>query len=460
VKPPPDARRKQTFLAFAKRLFREFGQDHCLVRASGLAFASLIALVPLSALLFSLFTAVGSFTGLIDNLQSFLIRQLVPASQEEIMHYVRRFVENTRALGVVGLLFFLLTSIFLLNTIQNNFNAVWGSRSRRNSLRQLATYLSVLIVGSFLFSIGLNLSGVLRSLLADSILSGLEKSMPVLLGLFPSLFIFAALFLMIRFIPAGRVRSRSALLGAAVGAVLWEIARRIFFLWVTYVIRLSIVYGSLAAVPIFLIWLYVAWAIVLAALEIAYVHQHGHKGWSGKRREEMSPAETILFGMEMYLVIAGRFLNGEPPPSHSDLSRELAASELDIRKVLDRLARRHLVLPVGRDRSAVVPSRSLDRITLRQLLEALIGGPPREDPSNSRALGLLDDFLGEALSSTGELSIRELLEEEPEDAGTGGEDSGRGRGGDGSRGPALRRRLIELWSQLRPWRSGRKAGPR
>jgi membrane protein len=449
VKEPPGASRKRILLTFIKRLLREFGRDHCLVRASGLAFASLIALVPLSALLFSLFSAVGSFTELIDSLQSFLIRQLVPASQEEIMQYVRRFVENTRALGVVGLLFFLLTSIFLLNTIQSNFNAVWGTRSRGNSLRQLATYLSVLIVGSFLFSIGLNLSGVLRSLLADSVLSGLEKSMPVLLGLFPSLFIFAALFLMIRFIPAGRVRSRSALLGAAVGAVLWEIARRIFFLWVTYVIRLSLVYGSLAAVPIFLIWLYVAWAIVLAALEIAYVHQHGQKGWSGKRREEMSPAEAILFGMEIYLIIAGRFLNGEPPASPADLSRELAASEIDIRKVLDRLARRHLVLPVGRDRTAVVPSRSLDRITLRQLLEALIGGPPRDDPSQSRALGLLDDFLGEALSSTRELSIRELLEEE-ESEETDQAAAGDDRRTAGGEGPKLRRRLVELWSQLRP----------
>jgi membrane protein len=364
------------------------------------------------------------------------------------MVYVRRFIENTRALGVVGLLFFLLTSIFLLNTIQNNFNAVWGSRSRRNSLGQLATYLSVLIVGSFLFSIGLNLSGVLRSLIARSALSGLEKTMPLLLGLFPSLFIFAALLLMIRFIPAGRVRTRSALLGAAIGAVLWEIARRIFFLWVTYVIRLSIVYGSLAAVPIFLIWLYVAWTIVLAALEISYVHQHGLKGWSGKRREEMSPAEAVLLGLEVYLSIANRFLHGKPPPSRSDLSRELAASELDIRRVLDRLTRQHLLLPVGKDHAAVVPSRTLDRVTVRQLLEALVGVPSYEGERRPPAVVVLDGFLDEGLFSAGELTIRRLLEEE-----TGAAESA----GVSETGPSVRissgarplRRLGELWRRLR-----------
>lgn len=265
------------------------------MRASGLAFASLIALVPLSALLFSLFSAVGSFTDLVENLQGFLIRQLVPASQEEIMVYVRRCVENTWALGVVGLVFFLVTSVFLL-----------------------ATYLSVLIVGGFLISIGLNLTGMLRSLLARSVLSELERTMPLLLGLFPSLFIFAALLLMIRFIPAGKVQTRSALLGTAVGAVLWEVARRIFFLWVTYVIRLSIVYGSLAAIPIFLIWLSVAWAIVLGALEIAFVHQHGRKGWSGKRR------------------------------------------------VPDKLSRDHLILATGKEQGSLVPARDLETISVRR----------------------------------------------------------------------------------------------
>ena len=438
-----DNRRRLNAPVFVRRLFREFHQDQCLIRASGLAFASLMALVPLSALLFSLFSALGSFTDLVEGLQSFLIRQLVPASGEEIMLYVRRFVENTRTLGVVGLLFFLLTSVFLLNTIQGSFDAVWGSRRRKNSLGQLGTYLSVLIVGSFLFSIGLNLSGVVGSPLAGTSLAGLERTMPVLLGLFPPLFIFAALFLMIRFIPTARVQTRSALLGAAVGAVLWEIAGRIFFFWVTYVIRLSLVYGSLAAIPIFLIWLYVAWSIVLAALEIAYVHQHGRRGWSGKRREEMSPAEALLFGLEVYLSLAGRFLRGEPPASCSDLSKRLGTSELDVQRVLDRLSGNRLVLAVGKEATAMVPSRSLDAITVRQLLEALMGSPLPAPASGSRAPSVLDPFLQHALSKAEGMTIRQLLEEHGGAAAPGREQTAPGE-------PYARRgrRLSELFGRL------------
>jgi membrane protein len=448
---------RPSFSSFVKRVFIEFQRNQCLVRASGLAFASLIALVPLSALLFSLFSSLGSFSDLLDNLQRFLIRQLVPASQEEIMVYVRRFVENTRALGVVGLLFFLLTSIFLLATIQNNFNAVWGSRARGKSLGRLVTYASILIVGSFVVSIGLNLTGALRSVAVSLSLPDIEKTAPFLLGIFPSLFIFLALLLMIRFIPSGAVHTSSALLAAAVGAVCWEIARRIFFLWVTYVIRLSIMYGSLAAIPIFLVWLYVAWTIVLASLEIAYVHQHWRKVGFARRWEQMNPAEAVLFGLEVYLAIAGRFLRGEAPPTCTDLSRELPAAEPDVKRLVDKFCSEQLVLATGKNQSALVPSRSLDAIPVRDLLQSLIGslGPsagafpkaPADDPA-TKARSLLGPVLDAALSLPGDQTVADLLRSahRPDQA----EDGARRRGHEAGPGERTRDRLAGWWRRL--WR--------
>jgi YihY family inner membrane protein len=112
------------------------------------------------------------------------------ASQEEIMAYIRGFVENTRALGVVGVLFCRRTAVLLLNTVQNAFNAVWGSRERRSSFHRLVTYASILIVGSFLISIGLNLTGMLRSLLAASAAAGIGRSLSFLTAVVPFAFIF------------------------------------------------------------------------------------------------------------------------------------------------------------------------------------------------------------------------------------------------------------------------------
>jgi membrane protein len=444
-----------SFPSFVRRVFIEFQRNQCLNRASGLAFASLVALVPLSALLFSLFSALGSFSDLLENLQRFLIQQLLPASQEEIMVYVRRFVENTRALGVVGLLFFLITSIFLLGTIQNNFNAVWGSRMRGAPLGKLATYASVLIVGSFLISIGLNLTGALRSVAVGLSLPDIQKTAPFLLGIFPSLFIFLALLLMIRFIPSGFVHTGSALLAAAVGAVLWEAARRIFFLWVTYVIRLSIMYGSLAAIPIFLIWLYVAWTIVLVCLEIAYVHQNWRRFGSARRREDMSPAETVLFGLEVYLAIAGRFLRGETPPSCAELARQLSAPEPEVKHFVDKFSREKLLLGTGKHQARLVPSRSLEAIPLQLLIQTLLGSPvppaaaspktPATEPA-LQARGLLNSILDSVLTLPAEQTVADLFKPAvlPERAG----EPARRRGG-GSRPGQWARDLTSWWRRLR-----------
>jgi membrane protein len=392
---------------FLGTLFAEYQRDQCLIRAAGLAFATLLALVPLSALLFSLFSALGSFSGILERLQAFLLTQLLPASQEEIMAYIQRFVQNTRALGVFGLLFFLITAVLLLNTVQNAFNAVWGSRPRSNSLHRLATYASILIVGSFLLSIGLNLTGMVRSLLAGQAVAEIGKSLSFLTVVVPFVFIFLALLLMIVLIPSGRVRGSSALVGAAAGVVLWELARRLFFLWITYVLRMSVVYGSMAVVPIFLIWLYVAWSVVLLALEIAFVHQHRRFAWLG--RPQVSPGERLLFGLEVFLDIAGRFHRGDSPPSREEIARRLNASASEVSCFTDMLHENGLVLYVGPESDRLLPARSLDRISLQGLLQCLFGSSARPAERSRPALALYDAVTDAASGSLAERTVLDFI---------------------------------------------------
>ncbi len=395
-------------LRFLGILFGEFQRDQCLIRAAGLAFATLLALVPLSALLFSLFSALGTFNDLLERFQAFLLTQLLPASQQEIMGYIRGFVQNTRALGVVGLLFFLLTAVLLLNAVQNAFNVVWGSRERRNSFRRLVTYASILIVGSFLLSIGLNLTGMIRSLLAIEAVAGIGRTMSFLTGVAPFVFIFLALLLMISLVPSGRVRGSSALVGAAAGVVLWELARRLFFLWITYVLRMSVVYGSLAVVPIFLIWLYVAWSVVLLALEIAYVHQHRHFVRLGRSPREVSPGGRVLFGLEVFLEVAGRFHRGESPPSREEIARRLNASPAEVGSLTDQLQENGFVLVAGHDGGRLVPARSLDRISLRSLFQCLLGSSTPAHPGGP-ALELYNTVTGAAGGSLADRTVLDFL---------------------------------------------------
>jgi membrane protein len=358
---------------FLIQLWTEFNLDQCPVRASGLAFSSLLALVPVSALLFSLFSGFGAFTSIVESIQSFLIRILVPTRQEEILTYVSRFVENTSGLGVIGLIFFLITSVFLLAGIQRTFDAVWGTVSGKKTLRKLATYVSILIVGSFLLSIGLNITGALRSSFAEILPGDTGRFQEALIRVFPALFLFAALFFMIRFIPAGRVASMSALAGAVVGTVLWEIARAIFVFWANYVIRLSVIYGSLAVIPIFLIWLYLAWAIVLLSLEVAYVYQHRGKRLVGTLQFERRPAEILRAGLELYLLVAREYAAGGKPPSVEFLADHLEIPERDVENLVRKFPEAKLLIVAGEKALGYVPSRELSAIPVEEVARCLFG---------------------------------------------------------------------------------------
>ena len=397
------------FAGFLARLLSVFNQDQCAVRASGLAFATLLALVPLTALLFSLFSALGTFSGIVESLQTLIVRMLVPTQQEEIIKYVSQFVENTRPLGVVGLLFFLATSVLLLIAIQNTFDAVWGSRARTNPLRRFVTYASILIVGSFLASIIFNLVGMLNPF-TEKLFPGNRVAVnDFLLGVLPPLLVFVALFLLIRFIPSGRVITASALLGAAVGAVLWEVSRIVFIIWITYVIKLSIIYGSLAVIPIFLIWLYLAWMIVLLSIEVTYVHQHRKHFWQGTPVAELQPAEILQCGFELFLFIARNFHQGAAAPTAEKLADELALTVRDIKFLTDRFAAGNLIITTGERKRRFVPSRGLDSISAEDVLVSLLGSLKRQDDFKLPSFPLYQQIVDAALESVRGKSIRDIL---------------------------------------------------
>lgn len=394
------------------RLWREFNRDQCAVRASGLAFASLLALVPVSALLFSLFSALGTFSGLVESIQAFLLRILVPTQQEEILSYVNQFVDNTRRLGVFGLLVFLVTSILLLAAIQRTFDAVWGTASRKNPLSKVATYMSILIVGSFIMSLGLNIAGVVNSFVS-SILPEDSRWLPeFLVRAVPVVFLFGALFFMIRFVPAGPVRSKSALIGAVVGSVLWEIARSLFMFWANYVIRLSVIYGSLAVIPIFLVWLYLAWMIVLLSLEVAYVHQHRKHRGEGKAVWELEPAELLRSGFGLYLFIAREFANGNGAPTTGVLSHALSLTERDVRYLVGKFTNAGLLIATSGKHHGYVPSRALDSIHAEDVMSCVFGSVSPNEGPDVHAEPLYRNMTGGAIDSIKGTTIKDVIADE------------------------------------------------
>jgi hypothetical protein len=161
--------------------------------------------------------------------------------------------------------------------------------------------------------------------------------------------------------------------------------------------------------PIFLIWLYVAWTVVLFSLEVAFVHQHRQLGWLGKRMEQISPAERFLFGLEIYFQIVGRFYRGEPPPSINQIARRFSASLSDISYFIDLFQEKDLLLRAGRHNDLLVPTRSLERTYLQQLFRSLFGNPVEAPWQSEEALSLFESVTGAAVRSLDQTSVLEFL---------------------------------------------------
>jgi membrane protein len=352
--------------------------DKCMLRATGLAFVSLLSLVPLTAFIFSLFTGFGAFAEAQAHFKEFLIRFLIPTRQQEIIEYIDLFLENAGTLGIVGLLVFAIASIFLLNGITENINAVWGSSSAMGPLRKFFLYISILVFGTLLIGVGFTFFHSLRSMFfhGREIPAGL--SAVYLLG--PSAVVFLIIWLIIYTVPSTRVRIDSSLIGAFCGTLIWEIARFGFLFFTKYVIRLSVLYGSLASVPIFLIWLAIQWFVILLAVEISSLHQYRASGRVGFHGGALQPFAQIRTGLDIYLDMAERFYRGKEPCSLRRLAQLHFLSPNDLEFYLRLLKNGGLISYSRSHPSFAVISKEPAITSMKEVFHVLFGSAQSPSP--------------------------------------------------------------------------------
>ncbi len=362
---------KSGLVRFTLRVIDEFRKDKCLIRASSLSYTTLLALIPLTALSFSLFTAFDTFSGVKESVQRSMVNLLVPTRQDQLILYIDKFLNNTKTMGIVGLLFFTITSIMLLNRISESFNSIWGSTNRRNFIGKFTSYTAIIVFGTLLIGTSFTITVPIRNFLES--FPEIRFIVRWVIELAPSIFIFFTFLLMITAIPAGKVKLKSSMPGAFIGTILWGFARGAFTEGASNVIQMSKIYGSLAVVPIFLFWLYIIWIIVFLALEISYVHQHG-KNWEKRNlTSNYGPAESILQGLEVFLIIAGKFHNGKEYPSADDISSELSIPLNRIHGIVEKFSKERLILNTDENSEKILPSRSLNKILISDVIKAVSG---------------------------------------------------------------------------------------
>ncbi|HDQ14592.1 MAG TPA: YihY/virulence factor BrkB family protein [Sediminispirochaeta sp.] len=401
----------RSFRNFVHRVAREFVLDHCLLRSSSLAFSTLLALVPLTAFIFSLFTSFGAFEAVKSQAQQFLIEFFIPTRTEEVMSYFDYFLENTRALGVLGFFFFAVTSIGLINGVSINLNAIWGSSSHYGYLGKFLKYLAGLVLAALFLSLGFTFTPTVARMLGDY--PEVSFFFRWLLKVLPRFLIFAIIWLMIYAVPAAKVSLSSSLIGAFVGMIMWELARYVFIDGTNYMIRISVIYGSIAAVPVFLIWLSIDWVIIFLSAEISYVHQHRYFWWREKHDRQMSPRQQLLMGLRLYFHVSQNFFQGRAPESVKSLAHRFAVSSGAVEFFVNKLQAGGLLFKSPNGNPLILPGRDLSQVSMADLLRVLLGLQP-ETPSSdeySQSLRIVEEFIDRGTSSFEDTTVLDVLHE-------------------------------------------------
>lgn len=377
VKETKSFRRTKLFriLSILGRAWLQFRQDHCLVRASGLAFMSFLTLVPFLAFIFSLLSRFGAFDTLVDKVQEYLFTILMPTKQQIIYDVIGGFINNAKAAGYFGLFFFMLVAVFFINNIVSNVNAVWGTHYTGRFLSKFTAYMSSVIFICLILGVTISLVTLVQPIFSKLDMPNISILNRLNLLLVPSIFVFLTELFLIVFTPFTRVNVKSALLGAALGTLFWEIAKRIFAFLMNSVVRMSFIYGSITVLLLFMIWLYIAWGVLLYSLEITYVHQFGLHSWAGKPSIGAPPITTIALGFDIYFYIARAFIRGEKPPQMGSIIRKFYTGGVGIPNMIRVLRKNNIIAQTETRPRGYIPGKDLSTVTVKELGKIMIGVP-------------------------------------------------------------------------------------
>ncbi|MDX1588043.1 MAG: YhjD/YihY/BrkB family envelope integrity protein [Oleiphilaceae bacterium] len=360
-------------LRIAYAVGRDVGTGNLTLHAMSLVYTTLLSIVPMLALSFSVLKAMGVHNQLMPFIYQFL--EPLGARGEDIAENVVQFVDNIQVgvLGSVGLILLVYTVISLVQKIERSFNSVWRASQMRSMAQRFSNYLSVITVGPLLMVSGI---GVSAAVFGSSLMQELASIEPfgtlisLITRIMPFLLTVAAFTFVYIFVPNTRVRLKSALAGGLVAGVAWQGASLAFANFAVGSTKYEAIYSSFAIGIMLLIWLYINWMILLVGSTISYYHQH-ERAISARRSARSSPELEERVALTLMHMVARAFDRGETPPRQELLAEQMHVPGDITAQVSAKLTRASLLRLGGPQGDELLPGRSLDQIRLRDVLRAV-----------------------------------------------------------------------------------------
>jgi membrane protein len=375
-----DLNKANKFHAFLIRLLRilyaatrDLSSGLPQLRAMSLVYTTLLSIVPLLAVSFSVLKGFGAH----NQLEPVLTGLLEPLGEKglQISHQIISFVDNMKVgvLGSIGLLLLIYTVLSLVKKIESAFNYTWRLTISRNILQRFSNYLSVILIGPILLFTAAGINTSFNSSAVVDKIAAIEPFGTMLLlfgGLLPYILTIITFTLIYILIPNTKVQLRSALFGAVIATILWEIVGILFTAFIVNSTNYTAIYSTFAILIIFMIWIYISWLIVLTGSTISYYHQNPDRISKQSQIMRLSCRLREKLALTVMQLIAVNFHNNKSPWSLQSLSIETKISEQALMIIIPALLSSRLITTTGEDNQYYLPNQSLENITVAMVLDA------------------------------------------------------------------------------------------
>ncbi len=268
-----------SFLAYA---LGRYGEDRCRVVAGSLSYVSVLALVPLVAIIFAVLAAVPALEGFRGELTNFVFANLMPESSDKVEESLNGFIASARNMTTFGIAGLVVVSIIMINTIFAEMSIIFRVERQRPILIRLGVYLGALIAGPLVLAVSFSLATYIFALTRGLGVEEYTGSLSWITRVMPASIMVMGFVLFYKMVPNRSVAWRDAFLGGLVAGLLFSALRWLFGIYLVLFPTYKIIYGALSVVPVFLIWMFLSWTVVLGGAVMTASLQD----WRSMRKQE------------------------------------------------------------------------------------------------------------------------------------------------------------------------------
>jgi membrane protein len=387
--------------------------------SAALTFKVTFSLVPFLAVILAFFKGFGGLSSVADKVQDLIIKKGIGTLGDGIAEKFKEFIDNVNAaaIGVVGFVVLLYTSLSLLDTIEKTFNKIWGIKTPRALLRRFTVYWTILTVSPVALGATVAMKTFVES---NRLYTWLNQNVPffgkAVLILTPFLFAWFFFTLVYVIIPNTRVKPLAAFTGAIVAGTLWNAMTGVYVWYNAKVLTNYTFYGSLGSIPIFLLWIYLSWIVVLFGAEIAFAAQHVETYRSELEGVKLSPGDRDRLALVICVEAAGPFEAGGVPPTAETIATRLKAPSRVVHEVAYQLMSKGILREVtaldAKD-PGLIPARDPSVLTIRDILAAMRSyGDPfilPDGPASLPIYRLVNEAEATATEPLSKVTLKELV---------------------------------------------------